>query len=54
MQGPCFDTESAPVWFFVLFAVLSHARGTVLLLREVLSWLRRRRNGGGVGRTPYS
>lgn len=48
-MNPCANTESWPMWTFVLFAVLSHARGTALLLREVLSWLTRRhrirRNG---------
>lgn len=31
---------SAPIWFFLVVAVLSHARGTVLLLRAVFAWFR--------------
>jgi hypothetical protein len=40
---PCYPADSWPMWTFVLFAVLSHARGTALLLREVLSWATRKR-----------
>lgn len=45
MEGPCFDTDSLPVWVFVAVAVLSHARGTALLIREVAHFLGRFTNG---------
>jgi len=54
MEGPCIG-PSGPYafWAFIVFALLSHARGTVLLMREVLSWLTGRRRRRGRGRTPY-
>lgn len=42
-------SENYGVWVVLAMAVLSHARGTVLLMREARSWflaLRRRRNNG--------
>lgn len=41
MDGPCTDFNSWPTWAFVLFAVLSHARGTALLMREAALFLGR-------------
>lgn len=34
MDGPCFDVNTWPTWAFVAVAILSHARGTALLMRE--------------------
>ena len=45
MEMPCFGTESAPVWLFVMLGILSHARGAVLLLREARLWFRKERPG---------
>lgn len=45
MESPCFDTDSLPMWAFVVVAVLSHARGTALLMREAALFLGRFTNG---------
>lgn len=51
-QFPCTAPDSWPVWTFIVVAVLSHARGTALLVREVLSWLTARHERRGRRRTP--
>ena len=35
---PCVKPDTVPFWFFVLIAILAHARQTVLLMREVFTW----------------
>jgi hypothetical protein len=38
----CDEFNTYGLWGFVVLAVLSHARGTVLLMREARLWFRRR------------
>lgn len=38
LRMPCTDGATVQIWMFLVIAVLSHARGTVLLMREVFSW----------------
>jgi len=38
LSMPCTDGATVQIWMFLVIAVLSHARGTVLLMREVFSW----------------
>lgn len=45
VEVPFTGLESVPVWFLVVTAVLSHARGTVLLLREIRLWFLKRDQG---------
>jgi hypothetical protein len=53
MDGPCVGpTGPYAFWAFVVFALLSHARGTALLLREVLTWWRGERTRHFRRRTP--
>jgi len=53
MDGPCVGPSGPKAfWAFVLLAILSHARGTVLLMREALSWLKDRRGRRAYRRTP--
>lgn len=51
---PCWwdNAGQMPVIVFLVVAVLSHARGTALLMREALSWFERRRERRRRRRTP--
>jgi hypothetical protein len=35
----CFDDSSVPVWAFIALGLVSHLRGTVLIVREVVGML---------------
>ena len=39
MQGTWVPYDRYTFWAFIVLSVLSHARGTVLLLREARLWL---------------
>lgn len=52
MDGPCELSASYGVWVFLVVAMLSHARGTVLLLREARSWFFEMRSRRRRTRTP--
>ena len=41
LPSPC--VNGPYVWLFVVLAILSHARGVALLLREVASWAKSKR-----------
>jgi len=44
VDGPCTNLNTWPVWAVVAMALLSHLRGSVLVIREVMAFLGTFRN----------
>jgi hypothetical protein len=49
LEVPCLSPEWPPLWIFLVLGILAHARGVVLLVREVRLWWSRR---GRSNKTP--